>query len=172
MSPGQHSALSMTLVLIIGATVGLPAAGEPNAPASLAQSQDWEDWRFWMVLASLVVMSCRQLAQDVRGFGAWLFPALHVTPEALTSVACPNVHAASLTIDGPTVTENSMSGPVHADVASSSSGSTPPPTMPIFVSRYGEKYHYNRGCSGLKVAIFAGIESKSLCKTCDAQRKR
>jgi hypothetical protein len=172
MNPGQHSALSMTLVLIMGATVGLPTASEPSDPASLDQSQNCEEWRFWMVLASLVVMTGRQLAQDVRGLGAWMFPALPVSPEAVTNVAMPNVPAASLIMDGSSVTENSMSGPVHPDVASLSSGSTPPRTVPIFVTRYGEKYHYTRECSGLRMAAVAGIESKSLCKTCDAQRKR
>jgi hypothetical protein len=84
----------------------------------------------------------------------------------------PNVPAASLIMDGSSVTENSMSGPVHPDVASLSSGSNPPRTVPIFVTRYGEKYHYTRECSGLRMAAVAGIKSKSLCKTCDAQRKR
>jgi hypothetical protein len=162
----------MAGVLIIGATVGLPAASETNATASLDQSQDWEDWRFWMVLASLVVMAGRQLTQDVWRLSAWLFPALPVTPEPVTSVTMTPVPASSLTMDGSMVTEHSMSGPVLPDVATSSSASTAPPTVPIFITRFGEKYHYTKDCHGLRWSDAGGIESKTLCKFCDAQRRR
>jgi hypothetical protein len=162
----------MALGFFFGATVGLPAASEPNAPASLNQSQIGENWRFWVVLTSLVVMAGRQLAQELRRLGAWLFPALPVTPEAVTIVANPTVLAASVNMDGPRVTENSMSGPVHPVVACSSSGTIPPPTVPIFITRYDEMYHYSKTCSGLMMAIVAGTESKTLCRICDAQRKR
>jgi hypothetical protein len=172
MKPGQYSALSIAVVLIMGATVGLPAASETNATASLDQSQDWEDCRFWMVFAGLVVMAGRQLKQDVWKLGAWLFPALPVTPEPVSSVTMTPVPAVSLTMDDSTVTGHSMSGPVLPDVATSSSTSTPPPTVPIFITRYGEKYHYTTDCHGLRTANVGSMESKTLCKLCDAQRRR
>jgi hypothetical protein len=102
----------------------------------------------------------KPLAQDLRRLGAWLFPALPVTPEAVTIVANPTVLAASVTMDGPRVTENSMSGPVHPVVACSSSGTIPPPTVPIIITRYDEMYHYSKTCSGLMMAIVTAPRAK------------
>jgi hypothetical protein len=170
--PCLHMAMSETLACIIGASGVILAASEPDLPESMDQMQGRMDWRFWMVLASLVVMTGRQLSQDVLALSAWVFPATSVTPEAVPSVPVPDVVAASITVDSTTADENSMSLPVMPDFASSSAGSMPPPTVPIFVSRYGEKYHYKKGCSGLMLANAMGIESRTLCKICDVQRRR
>jgi hypothetical protein len=125
MKPCLHSAMSKTLVCIIGASGVLLAASEPESPETLDQSQGGMDWCFWIVLASLVVMTGRQLTQDVLALRAWMFPATPVTPEAVPSVAAPDVPAASIIVERTAASENSMSGPVEPDVASSSTGSVP-----------------------------------------------
>jgi hypothetical protein len=172
LQPPVHSAMPRTLECIIGASGVLLAASEPDPSASMDQSQGGMDWRFWMVLASLVVMTGRQLTQDVLALCAWTFPASPATPEAVPGVATPDEPAASITVEPTTTIGSPMSGPVEPDVASSSSGAVPRPTVPIWISRYGEKYHYRRECSGLRMANPMGIESKTLCRTCDHERRR
>ncbi len=70
MQPCLHSAMSKTLVCIIAASGVLLAASEPESPETLDQSQGGMDWCFWIVLASLVVMTGRQLTQDVLALRA------------------------------------------------------------------------------------------------------
>jgi hypothetical protein len=79
MKPFVHSAMLHTLVCTICACGVLGAAGQPVSPESVVQTQGEMDWRFWMVLVSLIVMSGRQLSQDVLGLCAWLSPATPVT---------------------------------------------------------------------------------------------
>jgi hypothetical protein len=164
--------MPQTLVCIIGAAGVLLAVSEPDPSESMDQSQDGMDWRFWMVLASLVVMTGRQLTQDVLPLCAWTFPASPATPEAVPGVPTPDEQAASITVEPTTAIGSPMSGPVDPDVASSSSGSVPPPTVPIWISRYGEQYHNRRECSGLRMANPMGAECKTLCRTCDVERRR
>jgi hypothetical protein len=161
-----------TVVSTICACGVFCAAGQPVSAESLVQSQGDMDWRFWIALASLVVMSGRQFTQDVLGLCAWWSPATPATREAVLGVAAPAVAAVPIALDHSAASENSMSGPVGPDVVSCSSGPGPPPTVPIFVSRHGERYHYRKECSGLRMASPQGVESKTLCKTCAAVRSR
>ena len=170
--PCLHSQMSETLACIIGASGVMLAACEPHLPESMDQSEGIMDWRFWMVLAILVVMTGRQVSQDVLALSALVFPAMPVTPEAVPSVAVPGVLANLITAESTSGHENSLSMPAIPDNASPSAGSMPPPTVPILVSRFGEKYHYNKECSGLLAARQVGIESRTLCKICDVQRRR
>ena len=170
--PCLQPPMSETLACIIGASGVMLAACEPHLPESMDQSQGSMDWRFWMVLAILVVMTGRQLSQDVLALSALVFPAMPVTLEAVPSVAVPDVLATLITAESTTANENPLSAPVMPDNASPSAGSMPPPTVPIFVSRCGEKYHYKKECSGLLAARPMGIESRTLCKICDVQRRR
>ena len=57
--------MSKTLVCTIGASGVLLAASEPDSQDAGLPAQGEMDYRFWMVLASLVVMTARQLSQDV-----------------------------------------------------------------------------------------------------------
>jgi hypothetical protein len=164
--------MSASLAGIIGASGVFVAVSQPDRPESMDQTNDRMDWRFWLVLASLVVMTVRQLLQDVLALSAWIFPTSPATPEAVPSVTDPYVLAAAITMESTTADAISMSVPVIPDVASSSAGSMPPSSVKIFVSRYGEKYHYTKECSGLMAANPMGIECKTLCKTCHAQRRR
>jgi hypothetical protein len=157
---------------IIGATRILLAASETGSDESIDESHGGLDAPFWIVVIFLVLMTARQLTQDVLVLGAWMFPATPVTPAAVPSVSEPEVPADSINLEGTTVSESTQSGPVLPDVASSTSGFGPPPIVPIFFSRYGEKYHYRNNCTGLGKAIPAGIESRTLCKICDVQRSR
>ena len=161
-----------TLECIIGASGVLLAASEPDPVVFMDQSQSGMEWRFWMVLASLVVMTGRQLTQDVLALCAWTFPASPATLEAVPGVAMLDDSAGSNTVEPTTLIGSPSSGPVQPDVASSSSGAVPPPTVPIWISRCGEKYHYRRECSGLRMANPMGIESRTLCRTCDLERRR
>jgi hypothetical protein len=146
---------------------------EPDPSASMDQSQGGMEWRFWIVLASLVVMTGRQLSQDVLALWAWTCPSSPATPEAMPGVAVPDEPAASIIVDPITKTASPpTSGPVQPQVASSSSGAVPPPTVPIWISRCGVKYHYRRECGVMRMATPLGIESKTLCRTCDHERRR
>jgi len=167
-----HFTLLQTLVSIIAASAVLSAAGAPDPPETMDQTQGDMDWRFWVVLASLIVMTGRQLRQDVLALSAWIFPAASVAPEAVPDVAMLDVPAALNTLPSSTADENSISGPVVPDAGASSAAAMPPSTVPIFVSRHGEKYHHRQECSGLRLANPLGIESKTLCKTCDVERRR
>ena len=170
--PCLQPPMSETLACIIGASGVMLAACEPHLPESMDQSQGSMHWRFWMVPAILVVITGRQLSQDVLALSALVFPAMPVTLEAVPSVAVPDVLATLITAESTTANENPLSAPVMPDNASPSAGSMPPPTVPIFVSRCGEKYHYKKECSGLLAARPMGIESRTLCKICDVQRRR
>jgi hypothetical protein len=172
MKPFLHSSMLQSLVSTICACRVLCAAGQPVSAESLVQLQGDLDWRFWIALTCLVVMSGRQLAQDVLGLCAWWSPATPVTHEAVPGVAAPSVPAVPIALDHTATSDSSMIGAVEPVVISSSSGPVPPPSVPIFVSRHGERYHYKKECSGLRMAIPLGIESKTLCKTCAADRSR
>jgi hypothetical protein len=170
--PWLPFAMSLTLVCMVAAAGFLCAASVPALPESLVRSQDEMDWRFWMVFAMLVVMTGRQLTQDVLALHAWMSHATPLTHEAEPGVPEPGVPSDQIDVNPTAESENTMSGPVEAAVVSSSSGPVPPPLVPIFVSRYGEKYHYRKECSGLRLAILAGIDSKTLCKICASERAR
>jgi hypothetical protein len=172
MKPDVHAAMLHTLVCTICVCGVLCAASQPVSPESLVQSLGEMDWCFWTVLVSLVVMSGRQFTQDVLGLCAWMSPATPVTHEAVPGVTTPSVPALPIVLDPISACVSSMPGPVEPDVVSSSCGPVPPSTVPIFVSRYGERYHYRKECSGLRMANPQGIESRTLCKTCAAMRSR
>ena len=173
MKPFLHSSMLQSRVSTICACRVLCAAGQPVSAESLVQLQSDLDWRFWIALTCLVVMSGRQLAQDVLGLCAWWSPATPVTHEAVPGVAAPSVPAVPIALDHTATSDSSMIGAVEPVVISSSSGPVPPPpSVPIFVSRHGERYHYKKECSGLRMAIPLGIESKTLCKTCPAELSR
>jgi hypothetical protein len=164
--------MSNSMAGIIGASWVIVADSQPDRPGSMDQANGRMDWRFWLVLAILVIMAVRQLLQDLLVLIEWIFPASPVTPEAVPSVTDPSVLAAAITMESSTDDAISMSVSVMPDVATSTAGSMPPPSVPIFVSRYGKKYHYTQECTGLMAANLVGIECKTLCKTCHAQRRR
>jgi hypothetical protein len=164
--------LLQTLVKNRAVSALLSAAGAPDPPQLMDQTQGDMDWRFWGVLASLIVMSGRQLRQDVLALGAWIFPAAAIAPKAVPEVAINDVCTASSTLLSSSADATSMSGPEVPDAGASSAAAAAPPTVPIFVSRHGDRYHYRQECSGLRLANPLGIESKTLCKTCDAARRR
>ena len=153
-------------------TRGSVVSSEPDLADSMDESPADMDWRFWITLTSLVVMTARQLRHDVQAITAWAFPSTPSIPESVLSATMLEVSPTDMTVETTTTDGTSMLGPVGPDTGSSSAASVPPPSVPIFVSRYGEKYHYREDCSGLRLANQKGIESKILCKTCDVQRKR
>ena len=168
-NPCLQSAMSNSMAGIIGASGVIVADSQPDRPGSMDEAHGRMDWRFWLVLVILVIMAVRQLLQDLLVLIEWIFPASPVTPEAVPSVTDPSVLAAAITMESSTDDAISM---VMPDVATSTAGSMPPPSVPIFVSRYGEKYHYTKECSGFMAANLVGIECRTLCKTCHAQRRR
>jgi hypothetical protein len=165
------SAVTRALGLTISFSSLMLAAGIPELYNFDDQLQDEFAWRFWVVLAFLIVMAGRQLKRDVFTICKWMVPATVVTrPWPL--VNDPPEVAACATEESKELDADSMSVSVLGPTASSSAARTPLPTAPIFLSRHGEKYHYSKLCCRLSLAEASGINRKTLCKVCDAQRRQ
>jgi hypothetical protein len=135
----SHFTMLQTLWSISAASAVLSAAGAPDPPETMDQTQGDMDWRFWVVLVSLIAMTGSQLTQDVLELSAWNFPATSVAPQAVPDVAMLDVPAVSNTLLSSTADEHSMSEPVVLDAGASSAAAMTPPSVPIFVSRHGDK---------------------------------
>jgi hypothetical protein len=169
--PWRLSAVTRALGLTISFSSLMLAAGIPELYSFDAQLQDEFTWRFWVVLAFLIVMTGRQLKRDVLTICTWMVPASVVTrPWPL--VDDPPEVAACVTEESTELDAHSMSVSVLGPTTSSSAAPTPLPTAPIFLSRHGEKYHYSKLCCGLSLAEASGINRKTLCKFCDTQRSQ
>jgi hypothetical protein len=133
----------------------------------------FEDWVFWICLASLVLMAGRQLKRDVLAMYDWIVLATVVTPPDADDVpavlAACGAEESSQTVEP---NEVPLTVAVLTMASSSSAGPMSHPTVPIFISRHGERYHYNLQCRGFSTAVPSGIECKTLCKLCDEQRRR
>ena len=124
-----------------------------------------------VIIDFLIVMTGRQLIRDVFTICQWMVPATVVTrPWPL--VHDPPEVIASVTEESQELEADSMPVSVLGPTTSSSAALTPLPAAPIFLSRHGEKYHYSKLCCGLSLAEASGINRKTLCKFCDAQRSR
>lgn len=165
------SAVTRALGLTISFSSLMLAAGIPELYNFDDQLQDVFAWRFWVLLAFLIVMTGRQLKRDVFTICKWMVPASVVTrPWPL--VNDPPEVAACVTEESTEFHADAMSVSVLGPTTSSSTAPTPLPTAPIFLSRHGEKYHYSKLCCGLSLAEASGINRKTLCKFCDAQRRQ
>jgi hypothetical protein len=141
----------------------------------------FEDWVFWICLVSLILMAGRQLKRDVLAICDWIVVAKVVTKTDADDVPeGDEVHEGHAGDEGHEGDYEGQEVPVTVGLltmASSSSagpstGLMSHPTVPIYVSRHGERYHYNLQCRGLRSAIPLGVELKTLCKLCDLQRRR
>ncbi len=115
-------------------------------------------------------MAGRQVAGDMLAIRSWFeSPRIEPMPqptESRSAVITDSPTDASILAEGlPQL--RSTGGSADGLV----SGSMAPPTMPIFFSRHGEKYHYSRLYCGLSQAEVSGNEQKTLCRGCDVQRR-